>query len=438
MIESKRVSVPAKGSVATKASPAAALVPNAAGAGQQMRWYICGLLFFATTINYIDRQVLSLLQPVLEKDLGWTETTYGWIVFAFQLSYAMVMPLAGRAIDYLGTRLGYLISVTLWSIAAGAHALAGNAVGFGVARFGLGLGEAANFPAALKTVSDWFPKYERALATGIFNSGANIGALVAPIMVPYLAIHYGWRSAFVVTGCLGLVWAAAWLMFYRDPVKERSDLDTREAEQVPYVELLGNRTAWAFLIGKFLTDPVWWFYLFWLPGFLSRTYGLDLSKLGPPLVVIYTASMIGSVGGGWIPAALLRRGSTVNRARKIAMLICAIAVIAAIFTYKASDLWVAVALISVAAAAHQGWSANIFNLPSDVFPQKAVASVVGLGGMGGAVGGLLASPAIGHWLDWSHGAYGVLFVIAGSLYLVALGIIHLLVPDLDHARQSFR
>ena len=438
MIESKRVREPAKGSVAIKPSPSAPLVSNAPRLSPQFRWYICGLLFFATTINYVDRQVLSLLQPVLEKDLGWTETTYSWIVFAFQLSYAIVMPLAGRAIDYLGTRLGYLISVTVWSIAAAAHALAGNAVGFGFARFGLGIGEAANFPAALKTVSGWFPKHERALATGIFNSGANIGALVAPIMVPYLAIHYGWRSAFVVTGCLGLVWAAAWLMFYRDPVTQHSGLHAASVEHVPYIELLGSRAAWAFLIGKFLTDPVWWFYLFWLPGFLSRTYGLDLSKLGPPLVVIYTASMIGSVGGGWIPAVLLRHGSTVNRARKAAMLICAFAVTAAIFTYNANSLWLAVTLISIAAAAHQGWSANIFNLPSDVFPQRAVASVVGLGGMGGAAGGLLASPAIGHWLDWSHGAYGILFVIAGSLYLIALGIIHLLVPDLDHARQSFQ
>jgi ACS family hexuronate transporter-like MFS transporter len=412
-----------------------------------LRWYICGLLFFATTINYVDRQVLSLLKPALEKDLGWNEATYGWIVFAFQLAYAMMMPLAGRAIDALGTRLGYLISVSVWSLAAAAHALAGGAMSFGTARFALGFGESANFPAALKAVSDWFPRRERALATGIFNSGANIGALTAPLLVPFLAIHFGWRSAFVTTGLCGFLWAAAWFWFFREPAEHpnlgaaelaliRSDHEPAQpAEQVPYLELLGSRAAWAFLIGKFLTDPVWWFYLFWLPGFLSRAYGLDLSNLGLPLVVIYQASMVGSIGGGWISSALIKRGWTVNRARKTAMLICAVAVTSAIFTYKAgSSLWLAVTLISVAAAAHQGWSANIFNLPSDTFPRRAVASVVGLGGMGGAVGGLLASPAIGYWLDWSHGAYGPLFVFAGSLYLVALGIMHLLVPELERAR----
>jgi MFS transporter, ACS family, hexuronate transporter len=431
---------PADKPPAPPAKPPARIIAN-------LRWYICGLLFFATTINYVDRQVLSLLKPVLEQDLGWSEATYGWIVFAFQLSYAIMMPLAGRAIDYLGTRLGYLISICIWSIAAGAHALAGSATGFAAARFALGFGESANFPAALKAVSDWFPRRERALATGIFNSGANIGALAAPLMVPFLALHFGWRSAFVVTGLCGFLWAVVWYWFYREPGEHpnlsaeefaliRSDQETPQSlEHIPYLKLLGSRAAWAYLIGKFLTDPVWWFYLFWLPGFLSRTYGLDLSNLGPPLVVIYTASMVGSIGGGWISSALIKRGWSVNRARKTAMLICAVAVTGAIFTYKADNLWVAVTLISVAAAAHQGWSANIFNLPSDVFPRRAVASVVGFGGMGGAVGGLLASPAIGYWLDWSGGAYGPLFVFAGSLYLVALGIIQLLVPDLERARE---
>ena len=408
-----------------------------------LRWYICGLLFFATTVNYIDRQVLGLLKPVLEKELGWTESSYGWIVFAFQLAYAMMMPLAGRAIDYLGTRLGYLIAVIVWSIAAAAHALAGSALGFGAARFALGFGESANFPAALKTVAVWFPQRERALATGIFNSGANIGALVAPLAVPYLALHYGWRSAFVVTGGLGILWIVAWLWLYREPsehplltAKEhdliRSDNEPRTQERVSYARLLTNRGAWAFLIGKFLTDPVWWFFLFWLPGFLNRTYGVDLSNLGLPLVVIYQASMVGSIGGGWISSSLIKRGWTVNRARKTTMLICAVAVTSAIFVSKTGgNLWLTVALVSIAAAAHQGWSANIFSLPSDVFPQSAVGSVVGLGGMAGAISGLLISPAIGYWLDWSHGAYGPLFVIAGTLYLIALLIIHLLVPNLQ-------
>jgi MFS transporter, ACS family, hexuronate transporter len=408
-----------------------------------LRWYICGLLFFATTVNYIDRQVLGLLKPVLEKELGWTESSYGWIVFAFQLAYAMMMPLAGRAIDYLGTRLGYLIAVIVWSIAAAAHALAGSALGFGAARFALGFGESANFPAALKTVAVWFPQRERALATGIFNSGANIGALVAPLAVPYLALHYGWRSAFVATAAMGILWIIAWLWLYREPSEHpllsaqehdliRSGSEPISESRISYASLLTSRAAWAFLVGKFLTDPVWWFYLFWLPGFLNRTYGVDLSNLGLPLVVIYQASMVGSIGGGWISSSLIKHGWTVNRARKTAMLICAVAVTSAIFVSKTGgNLWLTVTLVSIAAAAHQGWSANIFSLPSDVFPQSAVGSVVGLGGMGGAIGGLLVSPAIGYWLDWSNGAYGPLFVIAGTLYLIALLIIHLLVPNLQ-------
>ena len=410
-----------------------------------LRWYICGLLFFATSVNYIDRQVLGLLKPVLEKELGWTESSYGWIVFAFQLAYGFMMPLAGRGIDYLGTRLGYLIAVIIWSFAAAAHALASSAIGFGVARFALGFGESANFPAAIKTVATWFPQRERALATGIFNSGANIGALLAPLAVPYLALHYGWRSAFIATGATGVLWIVAWLWLYREPGEHpllsteeydliRSGDDAQPRQRASYTSLLTSRAALAFLVGKFLTDPVWWFYIFWLPGFLSRTYGVDLSNLGLPLVVIYTASMVGSIGGGWMSSPMIQRGWTVNRARKTAMLICAVTVTSAIFVGQTGgNLWLAVTLVSVAAAAHQGWSANILSLPSDVFPQSAVASIVGLGGMGGAVGGLLVSPAIGYWLDWSNGAYGPLFGVAGTLYLIALLIIHLLVPNLQKA-----
>jgi ACS family hexuronate transporter-like MFS transporter len=356
-----------------------------------------------------------------------------------------MMPLAGRGIDYLGTRLGYLIAVIVWSLAAAAHALAHSALGFGAARFALGFGESANFPAALKTVAAWFPQRERALATGIFNSGANIGALLAPVAVPYLALHYGWRSAFLATGATGILWIVAWLWLYREPGQHpllsaaeheliRSGADAQSPQPASYAGLLANRAAWAFLLGKFLTDPVWWFYLFWLPGFLNRTYAVDLSNLGLPLVVIYTASMAGSIGGGWISSALIQRGWTVNRARKTTMLMCAVAVTSAIFIGQTGgNMWLAVTLISIGAAAHQGWSANIFSLPSDVFPQSAVASVVGLGGMAGAVSGLFVSPAIGYWLDWSNGAYGPLFVVAGTLYLIALLIIHMLVPDLKKA-----
>lgn len=410
----------------------------------QLRWYVCGLLFFASTINYVDRQVLGLLKPVLEKDLGWNEADYAWIVSAFQLAYGLVMPFVGRMIDWLGIRLGYTLAVVVWSIAAMGHALAGNAAQFATARFALGVGESANFPAAIKTVAYWFPRRERALATGIFNAGTNIGALVAPLMVPFLAVHFGWRSAFIFTGALGFIWIVLWLLLFQDPEKHKlldpkelaliqsDDEGGAEAKPVPYMELLGSRAAWAFMAGKFLTDPVWWFYLFWLPGFLNTVYKLDLSHLGLPLVVVYQASTIGSVGGGWISSTMLRRGYTVNRARKTAMLICALCVTAAIFVGNAGgNMWLAVGLVSIAAASHQGWSANLYTLPSDMLPRNAVASVVGLGGMCGALAGFLAALAIGYWLDFSHKSYGPLFVVAGSMYLIALGVIQLLVPRVE-------
>ncbi len=421
-----------------EARPARTYLPH-------LRWYICGLLFFATTVNYIDRQVLGLLKPILEKDLGWRESDYGWIVFAFQFAYALMMPFAGRMIDRLGTRFGYLLAVVVWSFAAMAHSLARNTLQFGLARFALGFGESANFPAAIKTVADWFPQRERALATGIFNSGANIGAVVAPLVVPYLAVHYGWRPAFIFTGAVGFLWVLLWLWLYHKP-KDHPLLSPEELasiqaddepgeQRIPYSRLLASRAAWAFCVGKFLTDPVWWFYLFWLPGFLNRTYGIDLSNLGLPLVVVYQASTIGSIGGGWISSALLKRGWTVNAGRKTAMLICALAVTSVIFVARTGgNMWLAVALVSMAAAGHQGWSANQFTLASDMFPRGAVGSVVGFCGMGGSIGGMLDAPEVGYWLDWSHGAYGPLFVVAGSMYLVALALIQLLVPKLKEAR----
>ena len=399
-------------------------------AAPRIRWYVCGLLFFATTINYVDRQVLGLLKPVLEKELGWREADYGWIVFAFQLAYALMMPFAGRLIDWAGTRLGYAVFVALWSVAAMGHALARSAVGFGVARFALGLSESANFPAAIRTVADWFPQRERALATGIFNSGANIGAILAPLAVPYLALHYGWRSAFIVTGAAGLAWVVLWWWSLRGPhMQAPPPSPEEELARPPLGSLLTSRAAWAFILGKFLTDPAWWFYLFWLPGFLNRVYGLDLAHLGLPIIVVYQASAVGSIGGGWIPSVLSKRGWAPNRAREAAMLICAVAVTPVIVVGTArADMWLAVALVGVATAAHQGWSANLYTLASDLFPRGAVGSVVGLGGFGGAVGGMLVAPLVGYWLDWSHGAYGPLFVIAGSIYLVAFAAIHWLVP----------
>ena len=410
---------------------------------RNLRWYICALLFFATTVNYIDRQVLGILKPTLERELGWHESDFGWIVFAFQCSYAIMMPLAGRIIDWLGTRIGYALAVVVWSLASMSHSLAFSSWQFAAARFGLGIGEAANFPAAIKTVADWFPKSERALATGIFNSGSNVGAIVAPLMVPLVAAHFGWRSTFLVTGGLDLIWVALWLGFFRSPREHRllaprelalieSDREDAQPRKIRYSTLLRKRAAWAFLIGKFLTDPVWWFYLYWLPGFLHRTYGLDLTQLGPPLITIYLSADVGSVGGGWLSSGLLTRGWSLTAARKTAMLVCAIAVLPVIgIVYSGGNLWLAVALIGMATAAHQGWSANLFTLASDVFPRSAVGSVVGLGGLGGAIGGMLVAPSVGYWLEFSHGAYGPLFFVAGSMYLLALGIIHLLLPKLE-------
>jgi ACS family hexuronate transporter-like MFS transporter len=411
-----------------------------------LRWWICGLLFFATTINYIDRQVLGILKPELKNKLGWDEEQYGYIVFAFQLSYAIMQPLAGRFIDWLGTRLSYLWAVIVWSIAAMGHALANNAMQFSIARFALGFGEAANFPAAIKTVTDWFPAKERALATGIFNSGSNVGAIIAPLVVPWIAINWGWRMAFIITGAIGFTWVIAWLMLFRQP-REHPNLGAQElaliekdhepesAVKVPFSTLIRMRQAWAFLIGKFMTDPIWWFYLYWLPGFLYDNYKLNLTQLGPPLIAVYLAADVGSVGGGWISSTLIARGWTLNAARKFAMLVCATAVTSAIFVmWAGSNMWLAVTLVSIAAAAHQGWSANMFTLASDIFPRKWIGSVVGLGGMAGAFGGMLFAPAVGKWLKFSDGMYGPVFVLCGSIYLVALLVVHLLVPKIDEMK----
>ena len=410
--------------------------------GTNLRWSICGLLFFATTVNYVDRQVLGILKPVLEHDLHWTETDYSHVVFTFQLAYALMMPFAGRVMDWLGTRLGYAIAVAVWSAASMLHSLCTTPFQFSAARFALGLGEAANFPAAIKTVADWFPRRERSFATGIFNSGSNIGAIVAPLSVPLIAAHFGWRASFIFTGGLDVIWLVFWLGFYRKPSehkllteKERelieSDKEPERQVAVSYWQVLGKRATWAFMMGKFLTDPVWWFYLFWVPGFLYDQYHLDLTHLGPPLIVIYVVADVGSVLGGWLSKGLTARGLDLSRARKTAMLICAIAVTpVALIMFTGGNLWLTVGLISLAAAAHQGWSANLFTLPSDTFPRPAVGSVVGLGGMGGAFGGMLVALVVGKWLDFSHKSYGPLFLAAGSMYLIALLVIHLLVPKI--------
>ena len=426
---------------------------------------ICALLFFGTTINYIDRQVIGILKPTLVQQFGWQdERIYAAIVFTFQLAYAIGLLLAGNIMDKLGTRRGFAIAVGIWSVAAVGHAVAermdwmklptvnldaktglsvvlltGAAAGFALMRFLLGLGEAGNFPASIKTVAEWFPKKERALATGIFNSGTNVGAIITPLVVPWVTLHWGWEWAFVATGVTGFLWLAWWLAVYRPPEEHprlapaelayiRSD-PVEKITPIPWARLIGHRQTWAFAIGKFMTDPVWWLYLFWIPDFLNRNYGLNLTSIGLPIVVIYLIADIGSIGGGWLSSAMLKRGATANRARKSAMLLCALCVTPIVFASQVKSLWAAVTLVGIAAAAHQGWSANIFTLVSDMFPRRAVGSVTGIGGMAGAVGGMLIALATGEILQRT-GSYVPIFIIAGCAYLTALGCIQLLVPTI--------
>ena len=394
------------------------------------RWRICALLFFATTINYIDRQVLGVLAPYLQTIIGWNEIQYGYIVSSFQAAYAVGLLIAGRVIDRLGTRIGYAISIAIWSLAAMSHALVQSVIGFAIARFALGLGEAGNFPAAIKTVAEWFPRKERALATGIFNSGSNVGAIVAPLVVPWITLRLGWHWAFLFTGFLSAAWLIAWLTIYR-PAPVQPDAE-ESASRIPWASLLTYRQTWAFLLGKFITDPVLWFMIFWLPKFLNSEYGLTLTDLGPPLVAIYLMADGGSIAGGWISSIFLKRGWSANQARKSAMLICAALVVPIIFAAKARNLWVVVALIGLAAASHQGFSVNLYTLVSDMFPQRAVGSVVGIGGFGGAVSGMLVATFTGFLLQFT-GSYVPLFAMASSAYLVALLAIHILVPKLEPA-----
>ncbi len=416
--------------------------PNAPVRVGHYRWIICGLLFLATTINYLDRQVLGILADPLQKELGWSESQYGWIATAFTGAYAAGQVFMGGLMDLLGTRMGFSLAVLCWSVAAMGHALARSALGFSMARLALGLSESGNFPAAVKTVAEWFPKRERALATGIFNSGSNLGAIIAPLTVPWIAVHYGWQWAFVITGATGFVWLAAWLAIYRRPEEhprlsqaELAHIRSDPAEpttRIAWASLLRHRQTWAFALGKFCTDPIWWFFLFWLPKFLHSTYGITLQGLGAPLVVIYLAADLGSIGGGWISSSLIHRGWSVNAGRKTAMLLCALCVVPIVLAVRASNLWTAVGLISLATAAHQGWSANLFTLVSDTFPRRAVGSVVGIGGLTGSAGGMLIATATGYLLEWT-GSYVPIFCMAASAYLVALAIIHLLVPDLRPA-----
>ena len=426
------------------------------------RWVICFLLFLAATVNYIDRQVIGILKPTLQGEFGWSEVDYADIVFSFQLAYAIGLVLAGRVMDKLGVKTGFSIAIVVWSLAAMAHAEAEiigvpaaavlsmfgmtysvSVAGFMAARFALGLGEAGNFPASIKSIAEWFPKRERALATGLFNSGTNVGALVTPLVVPWITLTWGWYWAFVVTGAIGFAWLVLWWFTYdhpdRHPRVSAAELAHIQADppdsavHIPWRTLLRHKQTWAFAIGKFMTDPIWWLYLFWIPDFFNRNHGINLTTIGPPLVAIYLIADGGSIGGGWLSSALIKRGWSVNAGRKMAMLVCALAVVPMIFASGAKNMWVAVALIGIAAAAHQGWSANMFTMASDMFPRKAVGSVVGFGGMAGAVGGMLIAKLTGYILQ-ATGSYVPVFLIAAFTYLTALAIIHLIVPRLEPAK----
>jgi ACS family hexuronate transporter-like MFS transporter len=414
------------------------------------RWTVCALIFFATTVNYLDRQVIGILKPLLDSDLGIGEKDYAHIIMAFQLLYAVGMFVAGRLIDKFGTKIGYGVSVILWSIAAMGHALAKGVWGFGFWRGFLGISEAGNFPAANKSIAEWFPKKERAFAFGIMNSGTNVGAVVAPLAIPAIIAAWSWQAAFIITGAIGFIWVILWLIFYEVPEKHKkvsadelayinSDVDEQNEtkEKVSQLKLLKYRQTWLFFIGKGLTDPIWWFYLFWIPGWLStvRGAGLSVSSFGLPLAFIYTMTTVGSIGGGWVSGFMIKKGMSPFKARKVTMLVFAFLVVPIIFAQsKGVSTWGAVCLIALAASSHQAWSANLFTTVSDAFPKKVVSSITGIGGLAGAVGGAFISYIAGgilqHFKNLGHieTGYVVMFTIAGSAYLLAWIIMTVFAP----------
>ncbi len=418
------------------------------------RWIVVALLFFATTINYIDRQVIGLLKPTLEVEFGWSEKDYANIVMAFTAAYALGLLVFGRIIDRIGTKMGFSISIVFWSIAACLHGVVKTTFGFGVARAALGLGESGNFPAAIKTVAEWFPKKERALATGIFNSGANIGAVFAPILVPTILALYGWQEAFIITGAIGFVWLIFWLYYYEIPTRHKkvteaelahihsdNEEDTSNEKPITWGTLFRVRQTYVFIAGKLLTDPIWWFFLFWLPSYFSTSFNLDLKKPGWPLVIIYMATSIGSIGGGYLSSYFIQKGWPVYKARKTAMFIFALCVLPIMSAKYATNMWVAVALISLAAAAHQAWSANIFTVASDMFPKKAISSVVGIGGMAGSVGGVLFPIFVGYILETyrqlgdSTAGYNIIFFVCGLMYMLAWAVMHFISPKMTPYKE---
>jgi MFS transporter, ACS family, hexuronate transporter len=409
------------------------------------RWVICSLLFVGATINYVDRQVLAVLKPTLQAQLGWSEIGYGNIVTAFQAAYAVGMLGVGRFIDRVGARAGLAATAAFWALATMAHAAASGVLGFSAARVALGLGEAGLFPAGGKAIAEWFPRRERAFAMGLFNAGTNVGPIVCPLLAPWLVDVVGWRGTFVAMGALALVWIVPWVVAFRPPERDArvspEALRALHADRhptaapIPWRALLRHRETWAVALGKLITDPAWWLYLFWIPDFLHRKHGLDLPRLGPPLVAIYLLSLFGGVAGGWLSSRLIHRGWSTNAARKTTMLLAAIAVVPVLGAARATSLWAAVGLLGLAVGAHQAFSANLLTLPSDFFPVSSVASVMGIAGMGGAVGGIVIAQTAGHILQ-ATGSYHALFAIAASAYAVALAVIHVLSPRLAPAVVS--
>ena len=417
---------------------------SVAPAGFGYRWTIVALLLAATTINYIDRQVLGILAPTIQRELHWGENDYASIAAWFSFAYGIGYLIAGPLMDRIGVKKGYALSIIIWSCAAMMSSLGNTARQFGLARAALGFGESGNFPAAIKAVAEWFPRKERAFATGIFNAGTNVGAIVASAFVPMIALNFGWRAAFLCTSGLSLLWLISWWLVYETPENHkrlkpaeltyiRSDSDG-PVRRVPYLQVLGHRQAWAFILGKFFTDPVWWFYLFYLPKFLDTTFGVKLAGVSAPLIVIYLIADVGSIYGGYLSGAIIKRGGTINRGRKTAMLIAAALIVPTMFVPRMGTMWGAVLLVALAASSHQWWSANMFTTASDMFPRRAVATIIGFGGFAGAMGGVLFQKTVGYLLDKDPTAYKYIFMYCGCIYLVTLGIIHLIVPRLEPAQ----
>lgn len=413
----------------------------------KVRWRVLSLIFFATTINYIDRQVIGILKPFIATDLGWSEMDYGYIVTAFQIAYAIGLITTGRFLDKHGTKIGYLWAIIVWSIAGIAHAAARSVFSFATFRFILGVGESANFPAAVKSVAEWFPKKERAFATGLFNSGSTVGAIVAPITVAGITTYWGWEWAFILTGALGFIWVIFWIKDYELPEKHpdvsESELayinqddrpEAKDAPKIKWLDLFKYKETIAICSTRFISDWVWWFFLFWTPDFLSKTHGVDIKEVVLPLIIIYTVSSIGGIGGGWISSHFIKKGKSIDYARKTTILICALTIVPIMFVPQTTNLWVAVALIALATAGHQGWASNIFTMVSDIYPKNAVGSMMGLSGFTGAIGGAISASFVGVILEITN-SYFLIFMIASSVYLLNWAIIKIFIKEIKPIRN---